>query len=176
MTESARTVPISGRISVEDYDFLMSHPFGGKVTASEKLRHMASTFRRYHEHLGEYAGCLEELERLMAPARKNLKRLENETETRSEVIDTAMNLLPQALALLISRQERPPEKDGLPFLLETEEKVLQAVLRLVEQILRLGLTRDAPAYNPRLLDDRLGTIIELAGLLSRKNTTTPESP
>lgn len=168
MNATVKTVSISGRISQQDYDFLMQHPFGGKVTASEKLRHMASFFRHYHEHFGSYTEGIEELNRLTEPARKNLKGLEHTQGAHSEVVDTAANLLPQGVAFLASRQKCPAKKDTLPYLLETEERLLLLILRMIEQVLRLGLTRQAPAYNPHLLDDKLDTIIELVGLLSQR--------
>lgn len=166
MSDITKTVPISGRIAQEDYDFLMAYAFGGKVTASEKLRHMAAFFRHYHQHLGDFTEGHEELNRLLEPARKNLKRLEHEQGAHSEVVDQAANLLPQALAFLISRQEAVGAKRALPYLLETEERLLQISLRLVESLLRLGLTKQAPAYNPHLLDDKLDALVELVGLLS----------
>ncbi len=168
MPEPVKTVPISGRISQQDYDFLMQQPLGGKVTASEKLRHMASFFRQYHEHFGNLAEGIEELNRMTEPARKNLKTLEHEQGKHSELVDTAANLLPQGVAYLASRQKPPAKKDALPYLLETEERLLNLILRLVEQLLRMGLTSQAPAYNARLLDDKLDTITELVGLLTQR--------
>jgi hypothetical protein len=168
MNEPVKTVPISGRISQEDYDFIMQHSFGGKVTASEKLRHIASFFRQYHEHFDNYAEGIEELNRLTEPARKNLKHMENEQNVHSELVDAAANVFPMGVAYLASRQQQPPTKEQLPYLLETEERLLGLVLRLVEQVLRLGLTTTAPAYNPHLLDDKLHTISELVGLLSKR--------
>jgi hypothetical protein len=166
MTDSVRTVPISGRIAQDDYDFLMARDFGGKVTASEKLRHMAAFFRHYHENLGDYGACLEELNRLLEPARRNLARLEHRQGLHSELVDHTLGLLPQALALLISRQEAVSDKRALPYLLETEERLMQILLRLVEHLLRLGLTRQAPTYNPNLLEGRLAGLVELVGLIS----------
>lgn len=167
MSDTTKTIPISGRIAQEDYEFLMAYAFGGKVTASEKLRHMAAFFRHYHQHLGDATEGLEELNRLLEPARKNLKRLENEEGVHSEVVDQAANLLPQALAYLISRQDSVGPKRTLPYLLETEERLLNYCLRLVEHILRLGLTRQSPAYNSQLLEGKLDVLIELVGLLSK---------
>lgn len=173
MSESVKTVPISGRISQEDYDFLMQHSFGGKVTASEKLRYIASFFRQYHEHFGSYEEGVEEISRLLEPARKNLKKLEHAHDTHSELVDTAANLLPQGVAFFASRRKAPAKKDELPYLLETEERLLALVLRLLEQVLRLGLTTHAPAYNANLLHDKLGTITELVGLLESQQQDRP---
>lgn len=166
MSESVKTVPISGRISQEDYDFLMAQSFGGKVTASEKLRYIASFFRQYHEHFGSYEEGVEELNRLTEAARKNIHRIEHAQGGHSELVDTAANIFPQGVAYLASRQKNPPKKDELAYLLETEEYLLSLILRLAEQTLRLGLTSQAPAYNPNLFRDKLGTLTELIGLLS----------
>ncbi|MGE9291902.1 MAG: hypothetical protein ACQKBT_12960 [Puniceicoccales bacterium] len=166
MKDTTKTVPISGRISQDDYDFLMQHSFGGKVTASEKLRFVASFFRQYHEHFESYPDGIEELNRIAEPARKNLRGLEQKQETQSDLVDMVAHLLPQAIAYLASRQESPAKGEELTYLLETEERLLAIVLRLIEQVLRLGLTRKAPTYNPHLLENKLGTIIELVGLIS----------
>ncbi|MBC2602417.1 hypothetical protein [Puniceicoccus vermicola] len=169
MNDTTKTVPISGRISQDDYEFLMQQSFGGKVTASEKLRFVASFFRQYHEHFGTYAEGVEELNRIGEPARKNLRQLEMKQKVHSDLIDMAAHLLPQAIAYLASRQDPPADKEELPYLLETEEKLLSILLRVIEQTLRLGLTREAPTYNPRLLDDKLETISELVGLISERD-------
>ncbi len=141
------------------------------MTASEKLRFIASFFRQYHEHFESFSEGVEELNRITAPARKNLRELEESQKTDSDLIDLAANLLPQGVAYLSSRQTRPSsEKEELTYLLETEERLLEIVLRLVEQVLRMGLTRQAPAYNPQLLHGKLETIKELVGLISDQDT------
>ncbi len=165
MTDTTKTVPISGRISQEDHDFLMQRSFGGKVTASEKLRFVASFFRQYHEHFGTFPEGVEELNRISEPARKNLRRMEERQEVHSELVDLAANLFPQGVAYLASRRESPSEREELAYLLETEERLLGIILRLIEQVLRLGLTRQTPAYNPRLFENKLQRISELIGLL-----------
>ena len=168
MSDSRATQSISGRVTEADYAFLMEYPIQGKVTASEKLRYVLSFFRSYHESLSSYEDCLAELSRLAAPARKRVKKAENETARSSELVDRLFQIVPELLSQLITAR---PETEGdktIASLHAIEERLCQTTLSLIESILRMGLTSQSPTYNPQLLRDRLKNIYELVEL-SRKS-------
>ena len=54
-------------------------------------------------------------------------------------------------------------------LLEIEDRLFQQALTLFESILRMGLTRQSPAYNPNLMKNKLSTIQELVGMMEADN-------
>ncbi len=164
MSESKATQPISGRVAEADYAFLMEYPIPGQVTASEKLRYVLSFFRGYHESLSSFEDCLAELNRLAAPARKRVKKAENETRLTSELVDRLYQVLPELAALLITAPVPEPGKEPAAALIAFEDRLCQATLALVESALRMGLTAQSPTYNPSLLRDRLKNTRELVDL------------
>ena len=168
MKENTRTCPISGRIAEEDYEFLMQHSIAGKVTASEKLRHIAAFYRQYHESMRTYSECLAEIQRLLGPFRRDLKALENANAKHSELLDRITTAVPELLAFLIT-SEPPADAPSSPaYLTGVEERVCRMTLSLLESIMRMGLTRESPTYNPHLLRSKLSTILELADLLAKQ--------
>lgn len=164
MNESKATVPISGRVGEDDYQFLMGYPIDGKVTASEKLRYVMSFFRSYHESLSDYSDCLSELNRLLEPSRKEIKRTELEAGVSSELIDRLLQVLPEMLALCITADIPKKADKRLPALLKLEERQLKLTMGLIESVLRMGLTQKSPTYNPTVLKDKMKTISELVEL------------
>ena len=164
MNETKSTVPISGRVTEEDYQFLMEYPISGKVTASEKLRYVVSFFRSYHESLDSYEESVGELNRLLDPARKALKKAELDNGTASEFVDRILQVLPEMLALSITLKVPKKSDKQLPALLAFEDRQLRAVMGLIESVLRMGLTSQSPTYNPTILHDKLDTIRELVEL------------
>jgi hypothetical protein len=175
MQENQKTLPISGRITEQDYEFLMQQPMGGKVTASEKLRAMASFFRAYHEHMMDYAQCQSELNRLMERFTKELRAAEHLTNRHSDLMDRVLSFSSELSATLItSNIPGTDEPTSVQKLLELEERLLRLALQLLESILRMALTRESPTYNPQLLHGKLSTTIELLTLISARNTPNPK--
>ena len=164
MSEIKATVPISGRVGEEDYQFLMEYPISGKVTASEKLRYLVSFFRSYHESLDRFEDCLVELNRLLEPSRREIKKAEAETGLSSELVDRVTQLLPELLAAMITAKLPKKADRQTAALIDLEERILKSVLALIESVLRMGLTSRSPTYNPHLLKDKLSSIQELVEL------------
>ena len=169
MSESTKSITISGRISEDDHQFLMGFPLAGKVTISEKLRHICTFFRQYHTNLEGFAACLEQLNMALRPALNDIKEMENEEGINSELVTRLLNYVPETLAYLITLR-KPASRRGhangtRKQLLEIEGRLFQQAVTLIESILRMGLTRQSPAYNPNLMKNRLSTIQELVGMM-----------
>ena len=173
MSESTKSITISGRISEDDHQFLMGFPLAGKVTISEKLRHICTFFRQYHTNLEGFAACLEQLNMALRPALYDIKEMENEEGINSELVTRLLNYVPEPLAYLITLRKPVPRKgraSGIrKQLLEIEDRLFQQALTLFESILRMGLTRQSPAYKPNLMKNRLSTIQELVGMMEADN-------
>lgn len=173
MTTSHESLPISSRVAADDYAFLMAYPMPGKVTASEKLRHVVAFFRQYHESVKNYSECLNELNRLLQPAITEIKRIENESGQSSDLINFMTTALPEMTALLATVDASAGKgKDEAARLVRLEDKLTTLLIRLLENVLRLGLTRRSPTYNPALLRGRLETVSELADLLENQRASS----
>ena len=163
MNESTKSITISGRISEGDHQFLMEFPLAGKVTVSEKLRHICTFFRQYHTNLEGYSACLEQL---------NIKEMENEEGVNSELVTKLLNFVPETLSYIIT-QRKPTKNRGRASgsqkrLIEIEDRLFHQTLVLIESILRMALTQKSPTYNPNLMNDRLSNIQELVGMMDVK--------
>lgn len=164
MSEMKAAVPISGRVSEEDYQFLMAYPISGKVTASEKLRYVVSFFRSYHESLSQYEESLTEMGRLLESARKDIKKAEADTASASELVDRLMQVIPELMATMITAKVPKKGDRQLPALIDFEERLIKTTMLLIESVLRMGLTTRSPTYNPSILSERMETIRELVAL------------
>lgn len=172
-TPPPRTRSISGRIAEDDFDFLMAYQIDGQVTASEKLRHIASFFRRYHDGMTDYAQALAEMQRLTEPTRLALKRIERDERMRSTVLDQTLQALPEMIAQItaavpeLTVDEPGPRRQAANDL---ESHLCEGLLHLLESTLRMAVTSKSPTYAPRLLQGRLDTIVELVALLRRPDS------
>lgn len=176
MSESVKTVPISGRIAEEDYQFLIDCPIPGKVTPSEKLRHLAAEFRERRQATLAYESCLELYQELLGPAFRRIRALEHETGMHSEVMEKTLAVLPDLMAVLTTfptdadavKQEAAAGEDArAAALLELEARTLRRLVDLLEALLRLAMTRKSPTYDAKLLNDKLDTVIELSSLIGK---------
>jgi hypothetical protein len=172
MQENVRTLPISGRIAEADYEFLMSCPMGGKVTASEKLRYVASFFRDYHENMYDFAKCQSELNRLLERFAKEMRAVEHSTAMHSDLMDRLMVFSTEITATLITAKVPEDRGRSVSCLRDLEERVLRLALQVLESILRMALTRESPTYNPQVLREKLNTTIELVELIAMRPTLT----
>lgn len=174
--ETAKTRSISGRISERDFEFLIGFHLDGKVTVSEKLRYVASFFRRYHESFSDYSEALTETHRLLEPSRLAMKSFEHDQGIRSQLLEQVFQTIPGIMAELSTSREKLVATSGAnqrKAAMKLEENVLQNVLQLLESVLRLALTSKSPCYNPSLLQGRLDTITELVELSPvAKSTST----
>ncbi|MBT6958345.1 MAG: hypothetical protein HN996_08005 [Opitutae bacterium] len=172
MNESTKSITISGRISEGDHQFLMEFPLAGKVTVSEKLRHICTFFRQYHTNLEGYSACLEQLNMALRPALNDIKEMENEEGVNSELVTKLLNFVPETLSYIIT-QRKPIKNRGRASgsqkrLIEIEDRLFHQTLVLIESILRMALTQKSPTYNPNLMNDRLSNIQELVGMMDVK--------
>lgn len=165
--ESTQTSPISGRVSKDDYDFLMAFPIPGATTASEKLRHVFSFFRKYHENLEEFESCILEIHRVMEPSRKSIKKAEFETGKSSELVDRISQVIPEALSHYATAQIEGDSGQKTQQLIDLEKRLLLEMLKLFEGVLRMNLTPDSPTYNPSVIQSHIGNVTSLVQLMGK---------
>ena len=106
MRDNTKSITIGGRISEPDHEFLMEFPLAGKVTVSEKLRHICTFFRQYHTNLEGYSNCLEQINIMLRPAVNDIKEMENQEGVHSELVTKLLTMVPELLAFLVT-QRRP---------------------------------------------------------------------
>ena len=159
---------MSVRLSEDDAAFLAGLSIAGAVTPSEKLRAVLAEARRRHEGRESYARCVAVLDDMLAPALQRLREVEYTDRLHSEFMAELYAWLPAASALLVIGVGGAGGRDTDPVALEAG--LADRVFELIEAVLRLGLTTRSPCYDPDLIADRLGGVLELTDLMrSRRN-------
>jgi len=164
MKDTGTPVSISGRIAAEDFQFLMDQPLAGKVTVSEKLRHVCAFYREFHESMSSQGECLMKLEQLLRETRGKLQEQESEHGMHSQLMSQLLTSIPLIMSQLIAAQSSLEKADSPEALLKLEAALYQKLLTLLETVLRFGLTQHSPTYNPKLVRKDLSTVLELVDL------------
>ena len=160
-----KTVPMSVRISEADADFLNHLKIKGATTPSEKLRTIIAEARQRHSGERSYGDALALLEDIEAPAVRRLRDAENSTGQHSELVLGTANWLPDAMAYLLANLPDDNKESNGQRLRELEEGLADRVFAFIEQVLRLGVTRRAPCYDPSTIRHRIEPVIELADVI-----------
>jgi hypothetical protein len=166
---SAKTIPLSVRISEEDAEFLAGLALPGATTASEKLRALIGQSRRRHAEGRSYEASLALVRELLEPLSLTLRARELSSRQRSELIADTLYWLPDLVAFLMAGPAPRAAKagDGRE-LAEFEAGVAHRIFRFIEAVLRLGVTAKAPCYDPGVVTAGIPGALELAQLILEK--------
>jgi hypothetical protein len=156
---------LSARIPTEDLEWLVGLDLQGAVSPSDKVRSLIGQLRRQHEGTLDYQRSLSWLRDLVAPFVSAIGALEHHNKMHSEVLALVAEALPQIMATLVS--ERGITNDATKRAIEVEQIVVQRCFQLLTAILRLAVTRDAPCYNPKVLDQYVPEVLEIAGIIAQ---------
>jgi len=161
-----KTVPMSVRISEADADFLSMLQIKGATTPSEKLRAIIAEARQRHSGERSYGEALALLEDIEAPALRRLRDAERVSGLHSELVLQLANWLPDAMAFLLANLPQDGEADSAAQQLrELEDGLADRVFAFIEQVLRQGVTRRAPCYDPSAIRRRIEPAIELSEVI-----------
>lgn len=160
---------VSGRVSQADFDYVMSAPMEGRVTASEKLRYLFSAYRRFQEGMTDEASCVVELQRLLEPSRREVLRAERDQGKHSELVEKLFVALPELMATLIAFAPEGSGKKEIRDLTDLEARLGDQVVNLLESVLRLAVSgKRSPTYSPQLFQKRLEGSFELLALIQSR--------
>jgi len=159
----AKNVPLSVRVSEEDAEFIARLQFTGATTPSDKIRAMIGEARRRHEGVQDFEGALSMLEDMLAPVLRRLQNAEMEQRLHSELLSHVAHWLPELVALLLTSfsSTKRLEREHLQDL---ESELADRVFRLIEDVLRMGITRECRGYDPAVVARRMDPVLELAAL------------
>ena len=162
-----KTVSISARISQDDAEFLSQLIVSGAKTPSDKLRAILMEARQRHLGQQEYSDGLRLMRDMYAPLTERLQQAEYESGQHSELLVRLMQWLPDIAAYVLSGV--PNEEKGIQKkeLVAFEHGVVDRVFRLMESMLQLGITQNNPCYDPKIINDRIKPVLELADTIAR---------
>ena len=160
---AARTIPISVRITPEDAEFIAGLEVQGATTPSEKVRAVLSEARKRDGDFRDYGGCLSMAQEMLAPALRRGLEAERELGAHSELVARVGEWLPELLAFMITSHStaRADESSGARTF---EAGVADRVFRLLEAVMRMGITDTCQGYDPKVVASRLSPVLELAGV------------
>lgn len=164
-----KSIPISVRLSEDDAAFLAGLTIPGAHTPSDKLRSIISETRRRMDGVEDFSDCAELLRDMIAPTTRRIREANKQLHLRSELLDRLADWLPETMAYLMTTlPEGSTDKKSLHQL---EAGVADRAVALLENILRLGVTQQAPCYDEALLANRLTSILELAHIAAKQQKT-----
>jgi hypothetical protein len=162
---TAKSIPLSVRVSEDDAEFLAVLEMPGAVTPSEKLRGLIEQARARHAEGRTYESSLALVRELLEPVAQTLRAREMASRQRSELIADTLYWLPDLLAYLMTGPATRGNKTDARDLIEFESGVAQRIFHFIEAVLRLGVTSKAPCYQPELVSQGLAGSLELAQLI-----------
>ena len=164
---SGKTVSISARISQDDAEFLSQLVISDAKTPSDKLRAILMEARQRHLGQQEYGDGLRLMREMYAPLLDRLQQAEYDTGEHSELLLRLMQWLPDMAAYVVSGVSSNEESIQKKELVAFEQGVVDRVFRLMESVLQLGITQNNPCYDPKIINERIKPVLELADTISR---------
>ncbi len=173
----SKTVSLSVRVSSGDAEFLARLRIDGATTPSEKLRAILKEERRRREGDREYGRVLALTREGLSPALERVQAAEDRHGVHSEVIHQVADWLPRLMASFVTGLAHGQEgdKDEAGALSEFERRLVDQVFGLAEATLRLGVTKKVRGYDPNVVNDRLGPLLEIVDVVRSTRTTEKES-
>jgi hypothetical protein len=159
----ARTLPISARIPAEDAEFLAELKMEGAITPSDKLRAIIAQARQRAQGQQEFAASLQWMREVLAPAVHRIRDAEHRHGLHSELVTAVCEWLPQACALVLAHRAAGAQEQQQ--LLNLEKALADRTFQLLEALLRLGVTEQAPCYDKSIVSARLGPVLDLAQVI-----------
>ena len=173
---SSKSTPLSFRVTDEDAEFLAGLEIAGAVTPSEKLRVLITRARMEHSQSRSYESSLTRVRELLEPTAQILRAHDVSSRQRSVLLAETLEWLPDLMACLMAGPEesKKPDKTRTDKALQQfEADAAERLFRMVEALLRLGITSKAPCYNPELISHGLAGTLELSQLIVSNRSSKP---
>ncbi|MEQ9332983.1 hypothetical protein [Thalassobaculum sp.] len=157
--------PLSVRLSEQDTNFLAEIEIEGAVTASDKIRGLIRLAREHGGRPETFADALAISQERIGDTIRTLRVIEQETGEHSAVTVGLLGVAEELLALAMLAPE-PGTGDTPAELVRYEAQLVGCAARMVEQLLRWGVTPTAPAYNPTVVRRHVADLVDLMRLIS----------
>ena len=176
-----KTIPMSVRLSDDDATFVATLEIDGATTPSDKLRALVAEARQRRLGVQDHAQCHAMMRDLISPALHRVREAEREQGVHSELLAHLADWLPEAVATLITPSpdrdastDDDADESSLDQLRYRERLVADQAFRLIEDIIRMGVTRESRCYDRGLIREHLGPTLELAHVIDGANDTNKE--
>lgn len=167
-TMPSKQVTISARIPQEDAEYISQLTIDGAKTPSDKLRAIITEARQRSNREQDYAGSLHSIQEIIQPVLRKIRKIEVENQIHSEIVIRSAEWIPDAVAFLVSfilasDKQKPNEK-----MLQLEQGVTERLIRLMESVLQLAITEHCACYDPAIIQNKIGPVLELCRIIMAK--------
>jgi hypothetical protein len=165
---SSKTVPLSVRVPLEDAEFVAGLQVNGATTPSDKLRAIITQARQRELGGEDFDSYLSHSMKQVAPVGRKIRVAEHGSNTHSELLKVVCEKIPELFAYVasFSAQHEHPDLDQLK---EFEAHAADRLFRLIEAVLRLGVTSRAPCYDEHAISRRIEPIQDLVRVIASVN-------
>jgi hypothetical protein len=155
-------------ISHDDAAFISQLAIDDAKTHSDKLRAIISEARQRSDRRHDYAGCLHAVQEMIQPALKEIRKTEVENQIHSELIIRLAEWIPDVAAFLVSSMSTIDElktNEKKEKMVQLEQGSAQRLIRLMESVLQLAITRQCACYDPDIVQREIGPVLELCNII-----------
>ncbi len=165
-----KSVPVSVRVSPEDAEFIASLKIEDAVTPSDKIRALIKRARLLESREKSYEGALSTFQAQFRAVLNQLAQQEEQDKTHSELVRLFLDWLIEADAYAASPPLSKDSKKRAFELKRFEKGVMERSLRLCETVIRLGITKAAPCYDPEIVSQNIDRVLDLSTVVSESRT------
>jgi hypothetical protein len=167
-----KTIPLSVRISHEDAEFIANITIDGAKTPSDKIRAILKEKRKSKLAGNNYSEVLTNIENYLLPISRQIKEIQHEKNTYSQVIDPIRDSLADLLAYFISSGKIIDDTLGCQ---EFENELMERVSRLFERTIHLGIIQSTNSTRKNVFRNKLNIYIQLLRLLDNETKLIKET-
>lgn len=165
---SGKMIPVSIRIPEEDAAFLAQLEVDGATTLSEKVRALIGESRRRREAGGYASEAARMLEDVHLAQDRERRVREQQLSVHSELLSYLSHWLLETYGAFLMQESHREEGAEARAAMERDEAALaDQVFVLMDQLLRMGLTRTSRCYNPEVVSNRMETLKELISIYGK---------
>jgi len=159
-----KTVPVSLRLSQEDAEFIAQLKMDDAITISDKIRSLIKNAKKQTAKGNNYRHNLQFVKERLSSVAELVKDYECETKQYSLLLSLFHDWLEEVFAFYVTLQNVSEPYD----LHSLEAGVAHRVFRLLEAVMRMGVTSEAPCYDRTLIYKQIAPILELTELINYK--------
>lgn len=162
------TVPLSVRVSQEDASFIAKLKIEDAVTPSDKVRAIIKKAKERYEQKQDYDGMVELAKDVFRDEKETIKKYELNAKKHSELLTLFAQWLEESFAFYGSAVDTTinPEKPSDNDMKTLEDEVVKRIFRLLDMVTRMGVTKSAPCYDPKVIHKNYEPLLELTDMVS----------
>lgn len=166
----AGSVPLSVRISQEDASFIAGLEVDGAVTPSDKVRAIIKNARERHGQRQDYGAMIALAKDVFRDEKDAIKDYEFKNKVHSELITLYIEWLTESFAHFGAAVDTAidpdaPEQKDFKIL---EQEIAKRIFRLLDMVTRMGVTKEAPCYDPQLIHKYYEPLLELTEMVQKQ--------